>query len=51
VTDGWLPGGPPVVYRHHACGEISDAELRCTHRAQPMHARDVELLRGPGAAI
>jgi DNA-binding HxlR family transcriptional regulator len=50
--DKWLAGeaGPPVVYRHHGCGEISGAGLRCTHCGAPMHAGDVDLLPGPGAA-
>ncbi|MFG1646418.1 winged helix-turn-helix transcriptional regulator [Amycolatopsis sp. NPDC049252] len=50
--DKWLAGeaGPPVVYRHHGCGEISAAGLRCTHCGEPMHARDVDPLPGPGAA-
>jgi hypothetical protein len=49
-ADKWLAGkaGSPVLYRHHACGEISHVELRCA--SQPMHARDVELVPGPGAA-
>ena len=31
--DKWLAGkpGPPVLYRHHACGEISRVDLRRTH--------------------
>ena len=50
--DKWLAGeaGPPVLYRHHDCGEISRVDLRCTHCGEPMHARDVEVLPGPGAA-
>ena len=50
--DKWLAGdaGPPVLYRHQACGEISRVELRCAHCGEPMHADDVELLVGPGAA-
>jgi DNA-binding HxlR family transcriptional regulator len=50
--DKWLAGkaGPPVLYRHHVCGEISHVDLRCAHCAQPMHAGDVEVLPGPGAA-
>jgi len=50
--DKWLAGeaGPPVLYRHHACGEISHVDLRCAHCGVPMHAGDVELLPGPGAA-
>jgi DNA-binding HxlR family transcriptional regulator len=50
--DRWLAGaaGPPVLYRHHACGEISGGELRCNHCGGPMHAGDVDVLPGPGAA-
>ncbi|WP_107655001.1 winged helix-turn-helix transcriptional regulator [Nocardia suismassiliense] len=50
--DKWQSGtaGPPVLYRHHACGEISNAELRCAHCNQPMHANDVTSLAGPGGA-
>ena len=31
--DKWLAGdaGPPVLYRHHACGEIGRVDLRCSH--------------------
>ena len=49
--DRWLAGkaGPPVLYRHHACGEISRVDLRCAHCGEPMHAGDVDLLPGPGA--
>ncbi|BCK52985.1 winged helix-turn-helix transcriptional regulator [Nocardia wallacei] len=49
--DKWLAGkaGPPVLYRHHACGEFSSVDLRCAHCGEPMHAGDVELLPGPGA--
>lgn len=51
--DRWLAGeaGPPVLYRHHACGEISSVDLRCAHCGEPMHAPDVELLPGPGARL
>jgi DNA-binding HxlR family transcriptional regulator len=50
--DMWLAGaqGPPVLYRHHACGEVSTVDLRCAHCGDPMHAGDVDLLPGPGAA-
>lgn len=50
--DKWLAGkaGPPVVYRHRACGEISGAGLQCSHCGGLMGADDVELLPGPGAA-
>ena len=51
-ADKWLAGkaGPPALYRHRACGEISHADLRCARCGEPMHANDVELLPGPGAA-
>jgi DNA-binding HxlR family transcriptional regulator len=50
--DKWLAGdaGPPVLYRHHTCGELTRVDLRCAHCGQPMHASDVDLLPGPGAA-
>ena len=51
--DQWLAGeaGPPVLHRHHACGEISTVDLRCTHCGEPMHAGDLDLLPGPGSAV
>ena len=51
--DRWLAGeaGPPVLYRHHACGEISSVDLRCAHCGEPMHAGDIDPVQGPGAAI
>ena len=50
--DRWLAeeSGPPVLYRHHACGKISSVDLRCARCGEPMHAGDVDLLPGPGAA-
>lgn len=49
--DRWLAGeaGPPVLYRHRACGHIAAAELHCSHCGKPMHADDVSLLPGPGS--
>ena len=53
VMVGWadkrltVTAGPPVLYRHHACGEISHVDLRCAHCGQPMHAGDIELLPRP----
>src|SRR4051794_18181089 len=51
--DPWLAeeAGPPVLYRHHACGEVSDVDLRCAHCGEPMHAGDVDPLPGPGSAV
>jgi DNA-binding HxlR family transcriptional regulator len=50
--DRWAAGedGPPVLYRHHACGQISHVELRCSDCGQPMRATDIDVLPGPGAA-
>jgi DNA-binding HxlR family transcriptional regulator len=50
--DRWTAGvaGPPVLYRHRACGQIGHAELRCSHCEQPMTAADIDILPGPGAA-
>src|SRR5215212_1962566 len=50
--DAWLAGeaGPPVLYRHHACGQTSSVDLRCSGCGEPMHAGDVDVLEGPGAA-
>jgi DNA-binding HxlR family transcriptional regulator len=50
--DRWLAGdaGPPVLYRHHACGEISHVEPVCSTCGEPMHATDVEVEAGPGSA-
>jgi DNA-binding HxlR family transcriptional regulator len=49
--DRWLAGeaGPPVLYRHHACGEFSGVELRCTRCGEPMHADTVDVIPGPGS--
>jgi DNA-binding HxlR family transcriptional regulator len=49
--DKWLAGeaGPPVLYRHHACGKVSHVELRCSECGEPMTARDIEVLPGPGS--
>jgi DNA-binding HxlR family transcriptional regulator len=50
--DKWLAGeaGPPVLYRHHACGQISHAELHCSGCGKPMSATDIDVLPGPGSA-
>jgi DNA-binding HxlR family transcriptional regulator len=50
--DRWLAGeaGPPVLYRHHACGQTSHVEPRCSVCGAPMHATDVDVLPGPGSA-
>ena len=49
--DRWTAGvaGPPALYRHHGCGRISHVELHCAECDRPMHADDIDVLRGPGA--
>jgi len=49
--DKWLSGesGPPALYRHRACGQISHVELICSECGQPMGARDIDVLPGPGS--
>jgi|SRR5579875_299087 len=50
--DRWLAGeaGPPVLYRHHACGQISHVNLVCSECGKPMHATGIDVLPGPGSA-
>ncbi|MEU1950432.1 winged helix-turn-helix transcriptional regulator [Nocardia rhamnosiphila] len=49
--DRWTTGpeGPPVLYRHHDCGEIGHVDLRCSNCGRPMNATNVEVLPGPAA--
>lgn len=51
--DRWTAGeaGPPVLYRHHACGRIAHVEPRCSECGEPMGAGQVDLLPGPGARL
>jgi len=51
--DKWLAGaaGPPALYRHHACGQISHVELVCSECGRPMRATDIDVLPGPGSVI
>jgi DNA-binding HxlR family transcriptional regulator len=48
--DRWLAGdaGPPVLYRHHACGKVSHVELSCSECGQSMDATNIDVLPGPG---
>lgn len=50
--DRWLAGqaGPPVLYRHHTCGQIGHAELHCSECGQPMRPDGIDVLPGPGSA-
>jgi DNA-binding HxlR family transcriptional regulator len=42
------PNGPPIVLRHHACGEIADPRLTCHHCGEEIDARSVTPEAGPG---
>ena len=50
--DRWADdgAGPPVVYRHHACGRIGHVEMRCSECGEAMRAGDIDVLPGPGSA-
>lgn len=50
--DRWTAdaSGPPVLYRHQACGQISQVELHCSVCDRPMRATDIDMLPGPGAS-
>jgi DNA-binding HxlR family transcriptional regulator len=41
------PNGPPIVLRHHECGEIADARLTCSHCGGEVDARNVTPEPGP----
>jgi DNA-binding HxlR family transcriptional regulator len=47
--DKWLAdeAGPPVLYRHHACGQISHVELHCSECGEPMGPASIDVLAGP----
>jgi DNA-binding HxlR family transcriptional regulator len=50
--DRWTAGeaGPPVLYRHRDCGQISHVVPHCSACGKPMHAADIDIEPGPGAA-
>src|SRR5579864_6882794 len=43
------PGGPPVQIVHKGCGQVSEAVMVCSSCGEPVAARDVQALSGPGA--
>jgi DNA-binding HxlR family transcriptional regulator len=51
--DKWLSpaevGGPPVIITHSACGHDVTGPFRCAHCGEPVSARDVDAVAGPGA--
>jgi DNA-binding HxlR family transcriptional regulator len=50
--DRWTAGdaGPPVLYRHHACGQITHPEPHCAVCGEVLHSTDVDVEPGPGFA-
>jgi DNA-binding HxlR family transcriptional regulator len=49
--DRWAaPGGPPVETRHTTCGHIVTAVPSCSHCGEPLDARSVTAIPGPGAS-
>jgi DNA-binding HxlR family transcriptional regulator len=49
--DRWAaPGGPPVETRHTACGHVVTAVPSCSHCGEPLDARSVTAIPGPGAS-
>jgi len=49
--DRWTAGeaGPPVLYRHRSCGEITHAEPHCAVCGEVLHSTDVDVEVGPGS--
>jgi DNA-binding HxlR family transcriptional regulator len=48
--DRWAsPDGPPVEVTHVACGHVTTAVPACSHCGEPLHARAVRAVAGPGA--
>ena len=48
--DRWTAGeaGPPALYRHRACGEITHVEPHCAVCGEVMRSGDVDVESGPG---
>ena len=50
--DRWTAGdaGPPVLYRHRACGQITHVEPHCAVCGEVLRSGDVDVEPGPGLA-
>ena len=48
--DRWTAGdaGPPALYRHRACGQITHVVPTCAACGEEMHSADVDVEPGPG---
>jgi DNA-binding HxlR family transcriptional regulator len=51
--DRWESGksGPPVRFRHEACGSDTRAAVVCSSCGMPLHAGEVTARRGPGGSV
>ena len=51
--DRWTAGdaGPPALLRHRACGELTQAELRCGRCGGLLQASEIDVEVGPGATL
>ena len=49
--DRWTAGdaGPPALFRHRQCGEVTHALLTCAECGEPLHAGNVDVEPGPAA--
>jgi DNA-binding HxlR family transcriptional regulator len=43
--DRWTTSeaGPPALIRHRGCDHLTEAEIRCSHCGELLHAQDVEV--------
>jgi DNA-binding HxlR family transcriptional regulator len=50
--DRWTAGdaGPPVLYRHRSCGQITHVEPHCAACGEILRSGDVDVEPGPGVA-
>jgi hypothetical protein len=50
--DRWTAGdaGPPILYRHRGCGQITHVEPRCAACGETLRSGEVEVEPGPGLA-
>ena len=47
--DRWkAPGGPPVELVHQGCGHVASMVPTCSACGEPVTARDVRAVAGPG---
>jgi DNA-binding HxlR family transcriptional regulator len=48
--DRWTAGdaGPPIIYRHRSCGQITHVEPHCAACGEILRSADVDVEPGPG---